>query len=271
MTNLPIARIPYLNSVPFFRGLPFSARYKLSDCVPRELGARAAAGQILAGLLPVADWFRLHGSYERLGHFGIAVRGRSQSVLLFSRKPMRQLEGANITVTEDTSTSLLLLRLLLEKRYQILPAGYDRRERAEKRSRHRPSPNERRQAPEADALLLIGDEALKFRKVNTQYPFETDLAFEWWLWQHLPFVFAVWVIRKDVAAQERKQIEAGLAKSLAGNLGHLDAIALECAPALGVPEAELKGYLGSFLYRLGPQEEEGIKRFEALLHEHHLL
>ena len=54
-----LARIPYLNSAPFFRGLPLGAGYDLVDCVPRELGLRAAAGEIMAGLLPLIDFFRL--------------------------------------------------------------------------------------------------------------------------------------------------------------------------------------------------------------------
>ena len=254
MTTTRIARVPYLNSAPFFRGLSLGAGYELTDCVPRELGERASAGEVLAGLLPLADYFRLGETFERIGRFGIAVRGRAHSVVLFSRKPIRQLDGAVIAVTEETSTTAVLLRLVLEQRHRVTPASYERGARED-----------------ADALLLIGDEALRFARTNTRYPFETDLAFEWWLWQHLPFVFAVWAIRKDADPAGKKHIELGLVKSLAMHGSRLGPIAEEAAGTFGIPAADLTRYLSGFIYRLGEAEEAGIEQFRRLVDEHHLL
>ncbi len=253
-TTTHIARVPYLNSVPFFRGLSLGGGHALVDCVPKALELHAAEGALGAGLMPVAGFFRLQESFERLGKLGLAVRGRARSALLFSRKPIRQLEGATIAMTPDTSTTRCLLRLLLEQRYELRPASY------------LPAPHR-----DAEALLLIGDEALRFKQANALYPFETDLAFEWWLWQHLPFVFAVWAIRKDANPQEKKQLELMLTRALSINLGDLDAISKEHAPTFGMPEAEVRDYLEGFSYRLGKFEEEGMQRFKDLVDEHRLL
>ena len=241
--------------MPFFQGLTWEDRYEVVECVPRELGRQALAGEVAAGLLPIVDFFRLEQTFERLGRFGIAVRGRARSVLLFSRRPIRQLDGAVIAVTEQTSTSAVLLRLLLEQYHHIIPERYE----------------QRRRDAEADALLLIGDEALQFQQGNTRYPFEIDIAFEWWLWQHQPFTFAVWAIRKDAEERDKKQIEAGLARALAMNQKDAAAIAKEYAAPLGLPAAELERYLESFIYRLGPSEDEGIKTFHTLARDHGLL
>jgi chorismate dehydratase len=157
-------------------------------------------------------------------------------------------------MTEETSTTACLLRLLLEVRYKIQPAKY-----------------QRGQSPEADALLLIGDEALRFARTNTRYPFEIDVGFEWWLWQHLPFVFAVWAMRKDLPPDLKKTIELGVSRALAKNLNSFDEIAAEYSPQLDIPAEDLKAYLSNFVYRLGHSEEEGIVRFKELVHEHHLL
>jgi len=234
--------------------LTVGAGYEFADYVPRELGRQAAAGNILAGLLPLADYIRLEKTFERVGHFGIAVRGRARSVLLFSRKPIRQLDGATIAVTEETSTSAVLLRLILEQRYDLAPASYRR------------GPD-----PTADALLLIGDDALRFQQTNTQYPYEIDIAFEWWLWQHAPCVFAVWAIRKDASAEERKHLETALSKSLGLNTRQLDLLAKERSADLGVAPELLQTYLTRFIYRLSQPEEEGITRLRILIDEHHLL
>ena len=249
-----VAKVPYLNSAPFFRQLTLGERFEFVDCTPRMLGQRAAAGEIMAGLLPLVDYFRLEDQFERLGPFGIAVRGRARSVLLFSRRPLRQLEGSTIRVTEETSTTAVLLRLLLEQRYHVLPSAYVRG-----------------QGTEDDALLLIGDEALQAHQRHTQYPYEVDLAFEWWLWQHLPCVFAIWAIRKDASAEDKKHLEAALSKSLGVGTREFDAIAHERAADLGLPAESLKTYLSSFIYRLSRPEEEGIARLRELVHAHHLL
>lgn len=251
--NLCIARAPYLNSAPFFRGFPLASGYEFIDEPPRQAGIRAAAGELTAGLLPLADYLRLSDTFERLGPFGIAVRGRAHSVTLFSRKPIRQLDGAWIAVTEETSTTAVLLRLLLEQRYGIVPTAY-----------------ERGMHYDTDALALIGDEALRFRHTNTQYPFEIDLAFEWWLWQHLPCVFAVWAIRKDADPQQKRALELALSGTLGKNLSQLDAIAKERSESLGIPAEELHSYLGNFIYRLSQPEEDAIRQFQALTESHHV-
>ena len=134
-----------------------------------------------------------------------------------------------------------------------------------------PVAKERRRQPEADALLLIGDEALRFRHTNAQYPFEIDLGFEWWLWQHVPNIFAVWAVRKDLSASKRKPLEAALARTVAMNAGRLQAIAEAHASAFGMPSEELRAYLAAFHYRFGPDEEAGIRTFEALAVAHGLL
>lgn len=253
-TTLHVARLPYLNSVPFFRHLPVGERVVLSDYVPRALGAKAAEGVVTAGLLPVVDFFRLEETFERIGPFGIAVRGQARSAILFSRKPLRQLDGAVIAVTEESSTTACLLRLLLEQRYHVTPAGY-----------------QRGRSEDADALLLIGDDVLRLRQANASYPYEVDVGFEWWLWQHLPFVFAVWAIRKDAAADEKKALEVAITKALARNLGQLDAIGQECAAPMGMPAEEIQRYLSGFIYRFSRPEEEGISQFRRLVNEHRLL
>ena len=118
---------------------------------------------------------------------------------------------------------------------------------------------------------MIVDAALKFKHANRAYPFEVDVAFEWGLWQHLPFVFAVWAVRKDAAPAEKRHLELALTRSLGLNSRQLEAVAAERAADLGLPAGELAAYLGGFIYRLGPEEEDGLAKFQELLHAHRLL
>jgi len=277
MTKTVIARVPYLNCVPFFHGLSLDESWEWKDVSPRQLGIEAEAGTITAGPMALGDFLRLQDRFERIGNLGVAVRGRCGSALLFSRKPIRQLDDATIAVTDETSTSALLLRLILEKRYALSPKSYLPAPRqpsgqaGQRGDPNLPALNVTGQAGDADAMLLIGDEALKLRAVNQQYPYEIDLAFEWWLWHHLPCVFAVWTVRKDCDAQEKQQLSRALQKQLAMNTRQLDALAQERAATLGIPVEDLRQYLANFLYRFGELEERAIKQFEQLVHGHHLL
>ncbi len=221
--------------------------------MPRAQAEQASAGTLEAGLVPVAEWFRLQDRFERLGPFGIAVRGRAQSTLLFSRVPLHQLDGRLIGLTTESVTTVALLRLLLTTRYGIQATFVP--------GKH----------PEAEAILLIGDEALRFRQANRAYPYETDVAFEWWMWQHLPFVFAVWVVRKDLDPTLKKALERAVSGTLGANLSRLTALAAARAPGFGMTTEAAEEFLRGFTYRLSRSEEDGIVRFKELLHGAHLL
>ncbi len=297
-----VAKIPYLNSQPFYGALgghrapgsraPGTGAARDSDAAgldlvempPAELGRLARAGRIDAGLIPTADWFAVSKEYERLGPFGIAVSRRVESVLLLSERPLAALTGARIGVTEETSTSYRLLRLLAEARDGARPAAYVRGARAS-----------------ADAYLVIGDEALASTAAGPPAPFVIDLAEEWHAWQRLPFVFAVWVVRRGAPAAEKERLAALLDRSLSGAAGETAGEVAGAAPsgaprraaahgasddviariveeyvsgpparrALGSTE-RLCRYLARFTYRLGPAEESTIARFRDLLEENRL-
>lgn len=256
-TACTLAHVPYLNSAPFFQGLSLGTRWQAASMPPRQFGQAAEQGTVDAGPMSLMDFLRLQNRFERVGHLGIAVRGRSGSALLFSRVPVRQLDGAVITVSEETSTTVMLLRLILEQRYHLAPAAYRRAASA---------------APtvEPAAVLLIGDEALRFRANNRTHPFEIDLSFEWWLWKHLPFVFAVWAVRTGCDAEAKEQLSRALFRALAVNSGRLAELAGERAGAVGLSADVLTAYLEQFVYRLSEPEERGIQHFTELVHAHDL-
>ncbi|HEX9780932.1 MAG TPA: menaquinone biosynthesis protein [bacterium] len=244
-----IAKLPYLNCVPFYASLalPPGRGITLVDCVPREAAAKLSAGELDAGPVPLADFLRQRDGLDRLGRLGIAVRGQVKSAMLFSKLPIRQLDGRVVAVTEQSSMTACLLRLLLERRYGIRPAEYVRADEAG-----------------ADAQLLIGDDALRLGERNTRYPYEIDIGMEWWLWQHAPCVFAVWAVKRGAAVDDKRGLEAALAKALAGNLGRLDALAREHAPPRGLTPDRAQAYLAAFVYRFGADEERSIDRFAEL-------
>jgi chorismate dehydratase len=241
---LRVGRLPYLNAVPF-SGPFVGEEPRWHTDVPRRLGELAAAGRLDAALLASRDALALEPEFRPLD-LGIACRGPVGSVLLFSKDPVSELDGARLALTAESRTSRALLRILMREHFGVQPryvAGGVR----------------------ADACLAIGDAALAMRAA-ARWPFVLDLGAAWARFTGLPFVYARWVVRRDAPADA--------ARALARELGaRLDAPVDWSAarrPA-GLGEVAARAYLDAFTYRLGPAECAGLRRFHRELSRHDLL
>ena len=95
-----------------------------------------------------------------------------------------------------------------------------------------------------------------------------DLGERWCQWTKLPFVFAMWVARPGVDTAE---VSAVLAAARDQGLEHLDEIAAEAAPALGISTDLATSYLRDNLhFTLDGLERDGLKHFYHLCAEHGL-
>ena len=248
-----IGRIPYLNCEPFqlaFEGTPF----RFVTLPPRQLGQMAEEGVVDAGLMATADFVRLDDRFQLAGPYCIAARREVRSVLLLCTRPPDALHDAEVIVTDDSSTSALLLRMLLEQAHGVRRPRYVR-------AADRPD------AHTADARLVIGDEALRARAAGFPgTPYVMDLAFEWWQWTGLPMVFAVWAVRNTIAPTERAALRDALETSLTRFAGGADAtIASQRAPEIGMTPEDALAYLRLLTYRLGDAEARGLAAFRTRL------
>lgn len=249
--RLLIGQISYLNSQPFY---PLLGEHRLIPTPPSELGRMAANGEIDAGILATADFFLVEDRYEPVAGLGVANHEEVRSILLVSRRPLEELDGATIGVTEETSTSVRLLRALLEVRLGVRPRAYVRGEREG-----------------ADAFLLIGNEALaENARPSPGFPHRYDLASQWWSWQKRPFVFALWVVRRSLPVTVKREFSDLLERSFAVGISQIDDIAAEFAGELGA-RSQLASYLRNFHYRLGHEEWAGLEAFRRIAMEHGLL
>jgi chorismate dehydratase len=135
-----------------------------------------------------------------------------------------------------------ILRILLAQRYHVTPHSW--------------TPP----GPACDAILLIGDAAIRELTAPRRWSYVVDLGTEWTEWTGLPCVFARWGIRRALPAGERAAFAAALDASLTRGLADLPAIAARRRDT-GWSEAEVITYLASFAYRLGPAEERAIGEF----------
>ncbi len=249
------ARIPYANAAPFY-ALWADAPFAVRNLVPRELGREAEAGGVDLGLMATGDYLRLRDRFGPLEPaMGVACRGAVQSVLLFSRRPAGALAGALVSVTPETSTSSRLLRLLLDVRRGLSGVRYIRG----------------LEPGQADALLMIGDQAMRMRQKRPEgFTHTLDLGADWLEWTGLSFVYAVWAVRTALEPAVKADLGAFLESSLAAGLADLPSVARQQTGPGWTPE-ETEAYLRRFHYRLGPEDLRGMERFQALLEEHGLI
>ena len=249
------ARIPYANAAPFYT-LWAEAPFAVRNLVPRELGREAEAGTVDLGLMAAADFLRLEDRFELLAPpLGVGTRGPVLSVLLFSRRPAAALAGGLVSVTPETSTSIRLLRLLLDVRRGLAGVRYVRG----------------LEPSQADAVLTIGDQAMRMRNKRPEgFTHALDLGADWLEWTGLSFVYAVWALRTALDESVKTDLGAFLEASLAAGLAELPAVARQQTGPGWTPE-ETEAYLRRFHYRLGPEDLRGMERFEALLREHGLV
>jgi chorismate dehydratase len=254
LTTTIAARIPYANAAPFY-ALWGEAPFAVRNLVPRDLGREAEAGTVDLGLMATGDYFRLCDRFEMLGPFGVAARGPVQSVLLFSRRPAASLGGALVSVTPETSTSIRLIRLLLDVRRGLSGVRYLRG----------------LEPAQADALLVIGDRAMRMRNRPPEgFTHALDLGADWLEWTGLSFVYAVWAVRRSIEPRVRRELHDFLDASLTAGLASLPEVARQQTEP-GWSASEMEAYLRRFHYRLGPEDLEGMERFERLLNQHGLV
>ena len=246
-----VGKIPYLNSVPFYRRFEPHA-FKTLPVNPRRMGLLQEKGQIIAGPFSLMDYF---GQADRLQllNWCIATRDQVKSVMLFSNHGWRDLQGKRIGITNETATSVRLLQVLLERKYEVR-ATFERMHGGVN------------DCSGYDAVLLIGDEALRRNKFGLEgFELVFDLAKEWYDWKKMPFVFAVWAVEKELPADLKKDLGDLIERSLADSAGHFAEVGELAGKQIGLTGPEVEEYLEGFQYTLGEREREAMKEFRLLV------
>ncbi len=174
-----VGAVNYLNTKPLIEGLQeFAPNVRLSLELPSRLADQMKAGELDVGLIPVVEFFRA-GNYTYIPNCSISSRGPVLSVTLFSRVPFADIRS--VSLDEGSRTSAALTKILLKSNsVQYHPLALS-------------SPAD---AVETDAVLLIGDRAMK--ACLPGFEFSYDLGQEWFERTLLPMVFAVWAVRPGV-------------------------------------------------------------------------
>lgn len=254
--RIRLGRIGFLNVLPIYYPLEAGFVRHAFDLVsgpPAALNRLMAEGSLDLSVVSSVEVARHPERYLVLPDLSISCRGPVQSVLLLSRRPVEALEGTAVHVTNQSGTSIRLLKVLFRRllgfrevhlKTVALSQALQNGERPE-------------------AFLAIGDEALRWAH-RTDYPYAWDLGSVWTEWTGRPFVFALWVAQRRLfehAPTVLEEAAACLRRAKAWGLDHLELVchAAENQEILGFDE--LRSYYGHLHYDFGPDEREGLRYF----------
>jgi chorismate dehydratase len=237
-----VGSVPYLNAVPLTRGL----EDQIIFVPPSELAQKLQRDELDAGLVSVTEVL-FNDRYDILDGAAIASLGEVKSVFLAHKQPLEEIK--EIFCDTASLTSVNLLKVLFAER------GL--------KAELKPLPSYE-EAPQLDNVLLIGDRGLDFLLApHTHEIF--DLGAAWYELTSLPFVYAVWALRRGVPNEVlRRQLRE------AKDFG-LDTLEHIISERTDYNYELRKDYLGWHIhYHLGADEKRGLAKFIDLLRKHGL-
>ncbi len=231
-------------------------------------------GQIDLSPSSSIEYLRYKDGYVFIDGHSLSSKGPIESIFLISRIPIERLEGRKILTSSQSDTSVVLLDIILKKFYKVECFLESTNETLESLLN------------KADAFLCIGDDALKAKKMVESNDKDSslfhiyDLGDLWFRNTGLPFVFALWIVRKD-SSQEKADLlkkfthDLNKAKTLARE--HFDKIAHALKPllfnrhALLLTEKEILSYWKGISFDLKEEHKKGLELFRKYSEELGLL
>lgn len=253
--DLRLGRIGYINCYPVYGAIDRGIVSLAADLVtgtPSELNELLGAGELDVSVISAVEYARDSGAYHLLPDLAISSDGPVQSVALFARRPVEELEGGTILLSASSRTSVFLLKLLCQDLWHVRPRFAEARAEAADLASLAGLPH--------DGVLVIGDSALVLAG-RGGYPYRYDLGEAWKRWTGLPFVFAVWAARRGVDHARVRAAHGALLASRAWGLEHLDELARQAAQVTGVAEPACLEYLSGLDYGLSYKHLEGLTSF----------
>ena len=279
--KLRIGKIPYTNLLPVYRTLRDEfdcSGYEFVEAYPSELNRMLKQGEIDVSPSSSIEYLRDESAYSYIDGLSISAMGPVRSILLFSRVALDSLDGHEIFVTHQSETSVALLKIILSEFYGInCNLKVTTAPVSEAIAEH-------------SAYLSIGDEALltasgahllelemedanyELCTIGHQLFYIYDLGELWFGHTGLPFVFALWIMKKDLAGRKGE-----LLKRFVGDIrdAHQRAAGrfheLSKTPGLVLPPEEIVSYWEGIDYDLSDDCLKGLWLFRDYLRKLNLL
>lgn len=255
--------IDYLNCLPVYFGIEqgmIDLPVAVKKGSPAQLNQLFVQGALDITPFSSIEYARHWGETVILPDLSISADGRVTSVLLFSRRPLHELDGRPVALTTHSATSLVLAKVILQERYGVRPEY------------RMMTPDAAEMLTGADACLMIGDTALQAAHdphLRVMFPELKifDLGQEWKDLTGEIMVFALWVIRREFA--ERNPDGVRLVAKLFRHsqdyaLANVDELIAEALRRRRLPRQAVAEHFACIRHRFTEPYKRGLRRFFEL-------
>lgn len=258
--------IDYLNCLPVYYGIEqgiIDLPVAVKQGPPAVLNKYFLAGDLDITPISSIEYARHASDAFILPDLSIAADGRVTSVLLFTRRPLQEMDGRPMALTSHSATSVVLTRIIMEKRYGVRPAYF------------RAEPDPYRMLEEADACLIIGDNALlaandpqlkvRFRDLQI---IDLGEAFKEMTGEFM--VFALWVIRREYAERNPDGVRLVARLFQASRdyaVEHMSDLIEEALRRRSLPRAAVEEHFRQIRHHFTEPYRRGLLTYFRLAHE----
>ncbi|MEX1301870.1 MAG: menaquinone biosynthesis protein [Desulfotignum sp.] len=262
--NLRLGRISYINASPVYYGLDHGLTpswLTLVTDVPASLNRQIIDGSVDISPISAAHYAMHHQSLLLLPDLSISCHGPVMSVLCASHMPLDDLAGKTVMLTKESATAASFMKMIFAQ-LGVTPEFVT----GDVGNIHQiPS--------DVNAVLVIGDAALT-QPWDQRFAYCFDLGEIWHDMTQMPFVFAVWAVRKEVAAAHPETVTRALKLLWASrNSGyeHIDTVIAAGQAKLGLPASLVKKYYQHLFCDMDALKIEAMTRFFDILYREKIL
>jgi chorismate dehydratase len=255
MQKVRLGVVSFLNTVPLIDGLEMIEGISLVPKVPSALIGCLESGEVDLALASSIDYQRSSETLRIMKVGLLSSDGQTLTVRLCSRVPIADVQEVHCDV--DSHTSLALLQIVMKDMYRkditIVPTEI------------RDLGKNNNDWPES--VLMIGDKVVTSAN-ESEYDYELDLGEAWKKETGLPFVFAVWMGKSNIAPEILELASMSLARQLKRNLQCLEQVVSSSATVRGWNPIEALRYVsGTMQYNWSDRHIESLELFFNRAHE----
>lgn len=265
--DIVIGQVDFVNCFPINMPIELGevkVNATIENGVPSELNKLILNNEIDIAPVSSITYIENKDNLIPISTLCIASDGPADSVLLFSKFPIEELDGAKIALSHASATSNKLLEIILKEFLNLkftleLPpiSNFSAKGGSASGGEFRIS--------NYAAVLYIGDHALFEYSKMPRDIFIYDLGSLWKKYTGLPMVFGIWVIRKEIigAGHDLPLIVDKLKQALSIGLGPMfDRVIKKAQERVLLSEEFYKTYFEHLKYEFTEECKDGLEVFE---------
>lgn len=259
-----LGQISFLNCAPITLGLVHQeaiGQISVTNDTPVNLARRLAAGELDVAAISAIEYLKNADDYLLLPGVAISASGRALTASLVSRTAPDQISGT-IAASDASTATRALLEILLAEQWKGGAAVETRSFSGDD------------VLGDADAALVIGDQALRIANTPPADAQITDLSAAWKELTGADMTFAVWAVRRDFAERDPQAL-AALAAALQGAVAWVADNRAQAASRLGwvneLPPELLTDYYELLRFDFDADARAGLTEFARRAQAHGLI